>query len=394
VPGLKSAYGLTRSAHNADMTEVRRGTPMGELLRRYWHPVGLAPDACAKPRQIRVLGEDLVLFRDRQGRPGLLHSRCAHRGASLLYGRVEERGIRCCYHGWLFDTEGQCLEQPCEPQREPSGQDRFRQPGYPVAERYGLIFAYLGPPDRRPVLPKYDVLETLSPGEFIEADDSSIGSGGPALVPCNWLQHFENVMDPLHVPILHGSFSGDQFIRQMSLMPRVEFAQTARGVRSRQTRQLPDGRLHRRITEAVIPTIRAVANPRSEGSGSCSLLGWVLPIDDTNFRIYSAGRVTVPGALAQIRSRFNGKLWQEMTAEEHRDYPGDYEAQVSQGPITLHTEEHLVSSDEGVGLLRRVLRQQAAAVARGENPMGTFFEESAALVSLEAGTVIVDRPAC
>jgi phenylpropionate dioxygenase-like ring-hydroxylating dioxygenase large terminal subunit len=298
VPGLKSAYELTRSAHNADMTEVRRGTPMGELLRRYWHPVGLAPDACAKPRQIRVLGEELVLFRDRQGRPGLLHSRCAHRGASLLYGRVEERGIRCCYHGWLFDTQGQCLEQPCEPLRESFGQDRFRQPGYPVAERYGLIFAYLGPPDRRPALPRYDVLETLSPGEFIEADDTSIGSGGPVLVPCNWLQHFENVMDPLHVPILHGSFSGDQFIHQMSLMPRVEFAQTARGVRSRQTRQLPDGRLHRRITEAVIPSIRAVANPRSEGSGSCSLLGWVLPIDDTSFRIYSAGRVTVPGALA------------------------------------------------------------------------------------------------
>jgi len=113
VPGLKSAYGLTRSAHNAELTELRRGTPMGELLRRYWHPVGLAADACAKPRQIRVLGEDLVLFRDRRGRPGLLHPRCAHRGASLLYGRVEERGIRCCYHGWLFDTEGQCLEQPC-----------------------------------------------------------------------------------------------------------------------------------------------------------------------------------------------------------------------------------------------------------------------------------------
>jgi len=274
-----------------------------------------------------------------------------------------------------------------------SGQDRFRQPGYPVVECYGLVFAYLGPPDRQPVLPRYDVLETLPPAEFIEADDTSIGSGGPAIVPCNWLQHFENVMDPLHVPILHGSFSGDQFIRQMSLMPSVEFARTARGVRSLQTRQLPDGSLHQRITEAVIPTIRAVANPRSEGSNSCSLLGWVLPIDDTHYRIYSAGRVATPGALAQIRSRFNGKLWHELTEEEHRDFPGDYEAQVGQGPITLHSEEHLVSSDEGVGLLRLLLRQQAAAVARGENPMGTSFEESGALVSIEAGTTVVDGSA-
>ncbi len=388
VPGMKSAYGLNRSTHNAELTEVQRGTPMGELLRRYWHPVGLAADAGAKPRQIRVLAEDLVLFRDRQGRPGLLHPRCAHRGASLRYGRVEDRGIRCCYHGWLFDVQGQCLEQPCEPQRDVIGKDRFRQPGYPLAERYGLVFAYLGPPDRRPVLPKYNVLEALAPGEFIEADDSSIGSGGPVLVPCNWLQHFENVMDPLHVPILHGSFSGDQFSHQMSLMPSVEFAQTTRGIRSIQIRRSPDGRLHQRITEAVLPTIRAVANPRSGGTASCSLLGWVLPIDDTNFRIYSAGRVTTPGALGQIRSRFNGKLWHAMTEDEHREFPGDYEAQVSQGPITLHSEEHLVGSDKGVGFLRLLLRQQAAAVARGEDPMGTCFEEGAALVSLEAGTAV------
>ena len=388
MPGLKSAYGLTKSTHNAELTEVRRGSPMGELLRRYWHPVGLATNASATPRQIRILGEDLILFRDREGRPGLLHARCAHRGASLLYGRVEHRGIRCCYHGWLFDVEGQCLEQPCEPARDLVRQDRFRQPGYPLAERYNLIFAYLGPPDRQPVLPKYDVLETLLPGEFIEANDTSIGSGGPVIVPCNWLQHFENVMDPLHVPILHGSFSGDQFIKQMSLMPTVEFAQTARGVRSLQTRELPDGRRHQRITEAILPTVRAVANPRSDGTGSCSLLGWVLPIDDTSFRIYSAGRVTETGALARIRSHFNGKLWQEMTQEEHREYPGDYEAQVSQGAITQHSDEHLVTSDKGIGLLRSLLRQQAAAVAQGENPIGTFFDENAAPVMLEAGTTI------
>ena len=106
--------------------------------------------------------------------------------------------------------EGHCLEQPCEPdggrQRE-----RMRQPWYPVQERYGLIFAYMGPPERKPVLPRYEALEALDEGEFLEADDTSVGGGGPAIIPCNWLQHYENLMDTFHVPILHGSFSGTQF---------------------------------------------------------------------------------------------------------------------------------------------------------------------------------------
>lgn len=389
MSGMKSAYELKRPTHDAALTEVGRGTPMGELLRRYWHPVGLSADAAARPRLVRALGEDLVLFRDHQGRPGLLYPRCVHRGASLLYGRTEDRGIRCCYHGWLFDHHGQCLEQPCEPGGATKNPVRFRQPAFPVEERYGLVFAYLGPLSEKPVLPYFNVLETLGEGEFIEADDTSIGSGGPTIVPCNWLQHFENVMDPFHVPVLHGSFSGDQFIERMSLMPAVDFEETARGIRSIQIRDLGGGNLHRRITEAVLPTIRAVANPRSETDGPCSLLGWVLPIDDTSFRVYSAGRVTEHGALARIRSYFNGKLWHELTADEHRDYPGDYEAQVSQGPITLHSEEHLVTSDTGIGLLRRLLRSQVAAVAEGRHPIGTAFDESGSRVSLEAGTAVI-----
>jgi phenylpropionate dioxygenase-like ring-hydroxylating dioxygenase large terminal subunit len=213
---LRTAYDLPAPQHLAELTEVGRGTPMGELLRRYWHPVGRCEDACGTPRRVRVLGEDLVLFRDQQGRAGLLHERCAHRGASLYYGRTEPQGLRCCYHGWLFDAQGHCLDQPCEPNNDHCA--RVRQPWYPVQERYGLIFAYLGPADRQPLLPRHELLENLRDGEFIEADDNSIGSGGPALVPCNWLQHYENVVDPYHVPILHGSFSGPQFVAQMGLM--------------------------------------------------------------------------------------------------------------------------------------------------------------------------------
>ena len=109
-----TGYGRPRPSSMRELTDVGAGTPMGELLRRYWHPVGLVGDATDVPKAVRVLGEDLVLFRDRRGRPGLVYARCAHRGATLYYGRVEERGIRCCYHGWLYGVDGHCLEQPCE----------------------------------------------------------------------------------------------------------------------------------------------------------------------------------------------------------------------------------------------------------------------------------------
>ena len=181
-PHQGTAYEMKPSTYNASLTEVGRGKPMGELLRRYWHPVGLSTHATNIPREVRALGEDLVLFRDGKGRPGSVHSRCCHRGTTLYYGKVEEDGIRCCYHGWKFDVEGHCLEQPCEPEMG-KRRGRVRQPWYPVEERYGLIFAYMGPPDRQPVLPRYDCLETMDEGEFVDADDTSIGSGGDASRP-------------------------------------------------------------------------------------------------------------------------------------------------------------------------------------------------------------------
>jgi len=383
------AYSRPLPTFRSELTAVGRGTPMGELLRRYWHPVGLASDASEIPKMVRILGEDLVLFRDGGGRHGLAYPRCIHRGASLLYGRTEERGIRCCYHGWLFDVEGHCLEQPGRPSTGRPIGGSLRQPVYPLQERYGLIFAYLGPRERKPLLPRYNILETLGAGEHIEADDSSIGSGGPAIVPCNWLQHFENVMDPFHVPTLHGSFSGTQFNERMNLMPKVRFIASADRVSSVQVRRLPSGQVHRRVTEALLPTLRAVADPRTDSGGACSLLGWVLPLDDTSFRIYSAGRVTAPGALKLIRSKFNGRLWSELTEEEHQRFPGDYEAQVGQGPVTFHSEEHLVSTDRGVVLLRSLLKRQVDTVARGGDPSGVLFEGGTDLVELAAGAAIL-----
>ena len=150
-----TAYGRSLQQPDAALTQVGPGTPMGELMRRYWQPVLASRNVTTRPREVRILGEDLIVFRDGEGRPGLLYPRCMHRGTSLIWGHVEPDGIRCCYHGWKFDVEGQCIEQPCEPNPHLC-RPEHRQPWYPVRERYGLVWAYMGPPEKMPVLPRFD----------------------------------------------------------------------------------------------------------------------------------------------------------------------------------------------------------------------------------------------
>ena len=383
---MRTAYDLPEPRHDPVLTEVGRGKPMGELLRRYWHPIGLAADAADRPRLVRALGEDLILFRDGHGRAGALHPRCAHRGASLYYGRVEAEGVRCCYHGWLFDVEGHCLEQPCEPDLG-RHRDKSRQPWYPVEERYGLIWVYMGPADRKPLLPRYPLLEELDPGEILDTDDRSIGSGGPVICDFNWFQHYENVLDPFHVVILHGTFSGDQFVPQMAEMPDCRYAFEERGVRMTSFRDLGDGKRLRRVSECVIPTLRIVPSPRLD-PGRCTILGWVLPIDDTHFRIYSAGRVKQKGDLQKIRSRMNGKLWEDLTEAEHQRFPGDYEAQRSQGDITWHNHENLRTTDRAIVMLRRFMREQVERVQAGQDPAGVAFTPGEEVIDSPAGNWI------
>jgi nitrite reductase/ring-hydroxylating ferredoxin subunit len=389
APDTGTAYGRPQPTHMKELTEVGAGTPMGELMRRYWHPVGMLADATDTPRQIRVLGEDLILFRDGHGRPGLVHPNCAHRGTSLYYGKVEQQGIRCCYHGWQFDVQGHCLEQPCEPEGG-QARDQIRQPWYPVQELYGLIWAYMGPPEKKPVLPRYECLEMLEEGEFLEANDHSIGGGGPQIIPCNWLQHYENLVDPFHVVILHSSFSGTQFVEQMALMPKVTWETGDISVRTISDRKLPDGKTLHRISEAGLPTLRVIPSPRIGRYGMVESLGWVLPIDDHSFRIYVVGRVREHGELVKMRSRLNGKLWEELTAEEHQRWPGDYEAMVSQGRIARHSEENLATSDIGIAKLRRLLKKQVDIVAKGGDPAGVSFDPAAPPVRFQAGNFLVD----
>jgi nitrite reductase/ring-hydroxylating ferredoxin subunit len=386
-----TAYGRKPGVHNPLLTEVGAGTPMGELLRRYWHPIGLSADASATPRKVRVLGEDLILFRDGAGRPGLVYPHCTHRGTSLYYGKVEERGIRCCYHGWLFDVEGHCVEQPCEPDMGSRTRDRVRQPWYPVQELYGLVWAYMGPPDKKPVLPRYDALERLDEGEFIETNDASIGSGGPQIVPCNWLQHYENLVDHFHVVVLHSTFSGTQFVDAMATMPEVIWDTVELGVRTTSIRKLPDGKIFRRLSQAAIPTLRVIPDPRVGRYGRLESIGWVLPIDDHSFRIYVAGRVKAKGDLSLIRSLMDGRLWEDLSEAEHQRMPGDYEAMVSQGPIAMHSEEHLTTTDRGIVMLRRLLKEQLERIELGEDPVGVSFDPNAPPVVFDAGNYLEDQ---
>ena len=191
---------MLSSTENERLTSIMPGTPMGNLFRRYWHPIAasaeLGPAPEGRPtKAVRVLGEDLVLYKDRSGTLGLIDRLCAHRRVDLSYGIPEEHGLRCMYHGWLYDETGQCIEQPFEETVHPDGRfkEKVRVASYPVEELGGLVFAYLGP-QPAPLLPRWEPFQW-------EDGWSDIGT---AELPCNWLQCMENSLDPVHLEWLHG----------------------------------------------------------------------------------------------------------------------------------------------------------------------------------------------
>src|SRR6266508_3139838 len=180
---------------NDFLTRVSPGTPAGQLLRRYWHVVGAAAELSTdKPKKrVRVLGEDLLLYRDKSSAYGLVRERCSHRGASLYYGFVEEDGIRCPYHGWKYDVCGNCIEQPLE-NPQAGFKDKIQHPAYRVVKLSGLLFAYMGPPEKKPLLPKWDVLVRQDGVKKVDICE---------VLACNWLQAMENSVDPTHTYYLH-----------------------------------------------------------------------------------------------------------------------------------------------------------------------------------------------
>jgi phenylpropionate dioxygenase-like ring-hydroxylating dioxygenase large terminal subunit len=347
-------------------------------MRRFWQPVLRSENFTNRPREVRILGEDLIAFRDGNGRPGLLYPRCMHRGTSLFWGHVEPDGIRCCYHGWKFDVQGNCLEQPCEPGGG-LNREAARQPWYPVQERYGLVWAYMGPPERMPVLPHFDCM-TLEEGEEYFSADNSMGAhgdpNGPEVVPYSWLHMNDNVMDPFHVQVLHSTFSVVQFVKEFEVMPTVDFEYIDAGVIYKAYRKLDDGREVDRISTWMAPNIMSVpsvllTHGRSNG------LGFSVPVDDTHSRILMSMRRNPSFDMRRGTGMANMKRWSEMTLEERQDTPGDYEAQEGQGPISLHSEEHLATSDRGVAMQRRLLERSIRAVMDGGDPEGVHFDEKA-----------------
>lgn len=381
------AYGRDRGHWDTELVEVGPGTPSGELLRRYWHPVATSGEATTVPREVRLLGEDLILYRDASGTPGLLEPRCCHRGTSLYFGRVEDTGIRCPYHGWLFGADGTCLDQPCEPDRG-RNKDSYRQPWYPVVEYHGLIFTYMGPADRQPVFPTYDIFDDVGDDEEIVTFDR-FAFGGPDVAPCNWFQTHENAMDPYHVFILHNAISGPQFDPRLEIWPRIDWQRHPWGITATQDRELPDGTTLHRITEIRVPTMRVIPTPTLAYLGRTNNLSWAIPIDDTHTRVIALIRKP-KGEAAQGLALYDGdRSWFDLSEEEHQRFPGDYETQVGQGPITRHSTERLSSTDRGVSMVRRQFKEQVRIVADGGDPVGVSFDPADAVVSVIAGNYIV-----
>ena len=338
------------------LTETGPGTPMGEYLRRYWHPVCLSEELTDLPKAIRILGEDLVAFRDKSGDVGVLHRHCSHRGTSLEYGIISERGIRCCYHGWLFDVDGTILETPGEPP-DSKLKDGIFHGAYPAQEYEGLVHAYMGPPDLKPHFPKYDLFE-VSGAKFAPFSFA---------LENNWLQTFENHMDPFHSVFLHQRIMqhfGDHF----GALPRViwELTGNGKGVRNAASRRLDDDTVWIRIVHVLMPNCGFLGSTFDLPEECYYLrtfhLRRAVPVDDENctmfgWRIHGEGfpggdpKRNGPGSIDM-----DGQVKREDYEETQRT-PDDWQAQGSQwGGVARHQIEHLGSTDIGIAQTRRLLK--------------------------------------
>ncbi|MGH8067255.1 MAG: Rieske 2Fe-2S domain-containing protein [Candidatus Entotheonellia bacterium] len=376
---------------DAELTHIGPGTPCGEYLRRFWQPVCFADELHDFPLRITILGEELVVFRDLSGAVGLLELRCPHRGTSLEYGLVGAKGIRCCYHGWLFDVDGTILETPGEP-AESSLKDRLFHGAYPTHEYNGIVFAYLGAPDQQPPFPVYDSF--TRPGYRLIP-------GRKYFYPCNWLQIMENAMDPVHTAFLHTIVSGSQFTDQFGVVPQLEFIETPVGMMYIATRRVGDN-VWARMVEAVLPNLQCVAPAWEDGRQEHGFSGpmmsrWIVPQDDTNtmfieFRHVSETEGITPSWWADRSLMLPGQL-AAASYEASQRQPGDYEAQVGQRPIAIHQLEHLGATDRGITMFRHLIRRGIRTVQGGRGPASLCRNAGAVIPSYCNDTVVRVPPA-
>jgi 5,5'-dehydrodivanillate O-demethylase len=364
---------MLTAEENAQLTRVGSGTPMGELLRRYWQPLGAASEMTDRwTKRVRLLGEDLVLYRDRSGTFGLIGEFCPHRRASLAYGIPENDGIRCPYHGWKFDGAGACLEQPNEPDGS-TFKDKTKLAGYPVRELGGLLWAYLGPLPA-PEIPRYDGF--VVPG--------AIRMVGSAVINCNWLQIMENSVDPVHTEWLHGKLY--EFIEEKNSGVKVAiskhhvkiaFDEFERGIIKRrllegQSENVSDWKDGHPV---VFPTILAVGS----GGGLWQQYTFQIrvPVDDTSTRHYWY-HAYVPPAGSRVPQHLldDVPLYEPPIVAADGSYLLDYihgqdvMAWVTQGAIADRSRESLGSTDRGVTLYRKMLERELAVAEAGGDPKG------------------------
>ena len=356
---------------NETLSRVGPGTPAGEMLRRYWWPIWFSQSVTDRPVPIRILAENLILFRDASGQTGLLDRRCPHRGASLELGRVEADGIRCCYHGWKFDRAGACLDMPAEPADTPL-KNEVRQTAYLTQEAGGLVFAYLGP-QPAPLLPKYDLLFREDCNRVVYSKEEH----------CNWLQRAENGYDPHHLMSLHAPG-----YPQIALKPaKISWEKTWYGCRTLQ--EYPDSLVN--VTHQIFPshTRRLAARTGDEPRHYMNLR---VPTDDETTTTFFV-RVQIAEKGPYSLETKGHETSEAMTYEPVEDgwwripsHEQDRIAQESQGPIADRSKEYLGSSDEGIVVLRNIIRSSIKAVAEGKDPFGVIRDpEKNVIVRFDAG---------
>ena len=373
VPFLNAPYsgylGHYVPPEDSELTHVGPGTPCGEWLRRFWQPVAVAEDLTDLPTAIRIMGEDLVVFRDGSGRVGLLAQHCCHRGTSLEFGQIQQRGIRCCYHAWTFDVDGKILETPGEPP-ESTIKDRLYQGAYPTQEHAGLIFAYMGPANMRPTFPLYDFYNM--PGHYI-------ATGVQFSRACNWLQMQDNIMDPSHIGLLHSIPGNIGFSDYWAQHGEWEYIESPLGLVEVDTRRVGD-LVWVRVSDYIPPNLSSgpyidhgvEERAKQDYIGRTERIVWTVPVDNENslrfgFRPTRNGDTPVQDVIfGQVRSK---------SYEDRQRVPGDDDAQISQRPIAVHDLENLAYTDRGIIKVRNKIREGIRAVQRGEDPQGVTFTE-------------------
>jgi phenylpropionate dioxygenase-like ring-hydroxylating dioxygenase large terminal subunit len=376
------------------LTRTGPGTPCGELMRRYWQPVALSEELEeGVPLSIKVLGEELVLFRDDEGRVGLLGLHCSHRGADLSLGRIEDGGLRCLYHGWLYDINGRCLEQPAEL----AGSDfknKIRHKAYPCQEAPGIIFGYLGP-GNPPLLPLYEPLTVTEDHRYCYK----------VFHDCNYLQAHEGEIDPAHLSYLHRRMKqpswrqrpikGSDGAQAMSFYradtaPTIDLEETDFGVRIFSLRRADEGRLYLRVTNSILPNVSTIVGPMA---GDGYDINWHVPIDDTHHWKYviifrRSGpleardwkninslrsemtrdyRLVRNAANRYLQDRESMKSW-NFSGIGTNNVPQDAAMVQSPGPIQDREAEHLGTTDKAIIANRKALLEASRAVEAGREP--------------------------